>query len=225
MRKVTRRDFLKISGASVAAVAISDLGFDVAAAAEKVKECRIKNIKGIPTICPFCGGGCGLVAYSVLDPATNKFVETLSVEGDPDHPVNMGGACAKGAGIFQLRQVGTDVNPRRILKPKYRAAGSTQWVEKDWDWVLDQIAQKIKDTRDKTFVKTQQVDFPVLGPDGKPVMGPDGKPLLEKKEIIVNRTEAIASLGGAALDNEEAYLQSKMMRAMGLVFVEHQARI
>ena len=111
--KVTRRDFLKISGATAATFAITELGFDVATAAAKVKECRIKNIKGIPTICPYCGAGCGLVAYSVQDPASKKFVELLSIEGDPDHPINQGGACPKGNAIFQIRQIGpkyTDIN-------------------------------------------------------------------------------------------------------------------
>lgn len=226
--KVTRRDFLKISGASAATFAITELGFDVAPAYAKIRECRIKNVKGIPTICPYCGGGCGLVAFSVQDPSSKKFVELLSVEGDPDHPVNMGGNCSKGAAIFQLRQTGpayTDINPARVLKPRYRAPGSSKWEEKDWDWVLDEIAKKIKATREANFTKTQEVDFPVLDADGKPVLGADGKPQIEKKAIQVNRCEAIASLGGAALDNEEAYLQSKMMRSLGLVFIEHQARI
>jgi formate dehydrogenase major subunit len=228
--KVTRRDFLKISGATAATFAIVDLGFDVSKAAASVGECRIKNIKGIPTICPYCGCGCGLVAYSVLDSSTKKFVQLLSIEGDPDHPINQGAACPKGSAIFQLRQTGPDyvkdINPKRILKPRYRAAGSDKWEEKDWDWVLDKIVERVKETRDKNFTPTQEIEIPVLdAATGKPVLDADGKATVEKKTIIVNRTEAIASLGGAALDNEEAYLQSKFMRSLGVAFLEHQARI
>ena len=230
MVKVTRRDFLKISGATAATFAVAELGFDVSAAVAKARECRIKNIKGIPTICPYCGAGCGLVAYSVKDPASQKFVELLSIEGDPDHPINRGAACPKGAAIFQIRQTGPDyvkdINPKRVLKPRYRAAGSDKWEEKDWEWVLEEITKRIKATRDKYFAATQEIEVPVIDPaTGKPVLDPDGKELKEKKTITVNRTEAIASLGGAALDNEECYLQSKMMRALGVVFLEHQARI
>lgn len=228
--KVTRRDFLKISGATAATFAIADLGFDVSNAVASIGECRIKNVKGIPTICPYCGCGCGLVAYSVQDPSTKKFVELLSIEGDPDNPINQGAACPKGAAIFQLRQTGPDyvkdINPKRVLKPRYRAAGSDKWVEKDWDWVLDEIVKRIKTTRDAHFTPTQEIEVPVMdAATGKPVLGPDGKEVKEKKTITVNRTEAIASLGGAGLDNEEAYLQSKFMRSLGLAFIEHQARI
>lgn len=215
--KVTRRDFLKISGATAATFAIADLGFDVSKAAAKVEECRIKNVKGIPTICPYCGCGCGLMAYSVQDPATKKFVQLLSVEGDPDHPISQGGACPKGAALFQLRQIGpdyvNDINPKRLTKPLYRAPGSDKWEEKDWDWVLDEISKRVKTTRDQGFTLTQKVK--TKDEAGNEI----------EKEIPVYRTENIASLGGAALDNEECYLQTKMMRALGVVFLEHQARI
>jgi formate dehydrogenase major subunit len=228
--RVTRRDFLKISGASAGTFALVELGFNVAPALAQIDQARIKNIKGIPTICPFCGAGCGLLAFSVQDPVSKKFVQLLSVEGDPDHPVNLGGACPKGAGIFQLRQVGPDyikdVNPKRIQKPRYRAAGSDKWEEKEWNWVLDEIAKKIKDNRDKNLVATQELEVPVVDAStGKPMLDAGGKTITEKKTITVNRNEAMASLGGAALDNEEAYLQSKMMRSLGIVFLEHQARI
>lgn len=215
--KVSRRDFLKISGATAATFAIADLGFDVSAAVASVKECRIKNVKGIPTICPYCGCGCGLVAYSVQDPSTKKFVELLSVEGDPDHPINQGGACTKGSALFQLRQIGPDyekdINPKRLTKPLYRAPGSDKWEEKEWEWVLNEISKRVKTTRDQNFTLTQKV-----------ITKDDAGNEIEK-DVPVYRTEAIASLGGAALDNEECYLQIKMMRALGVVFVEHQARI
>ena len=119
------------------------------------------------------------------------------IEGDPDHPINRGAACAKGA---SMRQLSAD-NPWRLSNVLYRAPGGTDWEEKSWDWALDRIARKIKDTRDATFIEKDST----------------GK--------VVNRTEAIACLGGSALDNEECYLLVKLARALGLVYIEHHARI
>ena len=119
----------------------------------------------------------------------------ISIEGDPAHPVSEGTLCSKGAAGIQVVN-----NPRRLQKVLYRAPGGTAWEEKTWDWALPRIAAKVKATRDRTF-KTSV----------------NGR--------TVNRTEAIACLGGSALDNEEAYLLVKLMRALGLVYVEHQARL
>ncbi len=122
--------------------------------------------------------------------------KVINIEGDPDHPVNRGAACAKGA---SMRQLAAD-NPRRLSKVLYRAPGASGWEEKRWDWAIDRLAQLIKKTRDANWVAK------------------DGN-------YTVNRTEAVASIGGAALDNEECYLITKMSRALGLVYLEHQARI
>lgn len=125
----------------------------------------------------------------------------VNVEGDPDHPINQGSLCSKGMSIAQLNTVDGQVNAKRLQKVKYRAAGDNTWQEKDWDWALTEIAKRIKATRDQYFIQTDA----------------DGR--------TVNRLEAIASLGGAALDNEECSLIVKAMRALGLVYIEHQARI
>lgn len=109
--KVTRREFLKISGAAVATLPV--LGFDLTPAMAQTGEYRIKNIKPVPTICPYCGCGCGLVVHTAAD---GKVINT---EGDPDHPINQGATCAKGASVFQLHD-----NPRRMRKPLYRAPNS-----------------------------------------------------------------------------------------------------
>jgi formate dehydrogenase major subunit len=119
----------------------------------------------------------------------------VSIEGDRNHPINEGTLCSKGAAAAQVTN-----NPLRLKTPLYRAPGSDRWEEKSWDWVLPRIAERVKATRDASF----QTEV-------------DG--------IVVNRTEAIASLGGAALDNEECYLLAKAMRALGIVYLEHQARI
>ena len=119
----------------------------------------------------------------------------INTEGDPDHPINQGSLCSKGSALYQLAN-----NERRLQKPLYRAPKSDKFEEKSWDWVLDKIAANIRNTRDKSFIE-------------------------KENGITVNRTEAIASLGGAALDNEECYLLQKFMRSLGVVFLEHQARI
>jgi formate dehydrogenase major subunit len=126
---------------------------------------------------------------------STKAGTVVNIEGDPGHPVSEGTLCSKGASAIQVVN-----NPRRLKKVLYRAPRGTAWEEKSWDWALARIAARVKETRDKTF-KTAI----------------DGR--------VVNRTEAIASLGGSALDNEEAYLLVKLMRALGLVYVEHQARL
>jgi formate dehydrogenase major subunit len=125
----------------------------------------------------------------------------VSIEGDADHPVNRGVLCSKAQSMFQVRTVDGKLNPRRLTKVLYRAPNSSAWEEKTWDWALTEIAARVKKTRDASFVEK------------------------DKDGITVNRTEAIAQLGGSACDNEEAYLISKMNRGLGLVYTETQARI
>lgn len=119
----------------------------------------------------------------------------INTEGDPDHPINRGSLCSKGMSLYQVA-----VNERRMQKPLYRAPGSDHWEEKDWGWVLERIVEKVKATRDANF-------------------------LTQDNGIPANRTEAIACLGGALCNNEECYLLTKLMRSLGLVYLEHQARI
>ena len=121
--------------------------------------------------------------------------KVIHIEGDPGHPISEGTLCSKGAAGIQVVN-----NSRRLQKVLYRKPNGAAWEEKSWDWAFERIAARIKETRDKTF-KTAV----------------DGR--------VVNRTEAIACLGGSALDNEEAYLLAKLMRALGLVYLEHQARL
>src|SRR5688572_9735215 len=121
--------------------------------------------------------------------------KVINIEGDPGHPISEGTLCSKGASGIQVVN-----NSRRLQKVLYRAPGGKAWEEKSWDWTLGRIAARVKETRDKTFKTSVEGG-------------------------VVNRTEAIACLGGSALDNEEAYLLVKLMRALGLVYVEHQARL
>lgn len=195
---ISRRDFLKLSGVGAGGVVLYGvLGkpTSLTAAASTTPNIDLhKKIGETTTICPYDASGCGFLVG-----ADNGNI--VNVEGDPEHPINRGGACAKGASLAQLRTVDGKLNPRRLIKPKYRAPYASNWQEVEWDWAIDQIASKIKATRDAHWTATDEQNY------------------------TVNRTDAIASVGGAALDNEECYLLVKMLRTMGLVYVEHQARI
>ena len=199
---VSRRDFLKLSGSTVL---IATLGVNLDPAKAYARELRIKNARQTTTICPYCSVGCGLIVYA----ENGKVINT---EGDPDHPISEGTLCSKGASIMQLAH-----NDKRVKKPMYREPGGTAWKEVEWDWALDRIARLVKDTRDKNFKTVTKAKVKEKGPDGAEIM--------VEKEFVVNRTDSIAHVGSAALDNEECYLLQKLVRSWGLVFVEHQARI
>jgi formate dehydrogenase major subunit len=199
---VTRRDFLKISGGSVV---LGSLGINLDPAKAYAQGLRIKDAKQTYTVCPFCSVGCGIIVHT-------KDGKVVNTEGDPDHPINEGTLCSKGASLYQIIN-----NDKRLLKPRYRAAGASEWKEVEWDWTLDEIAKRVKDTRDRTFKATSKSKVKEKQPDGteKDV----------EKDFVVNRTDGIAHVGSAALDNEECYMLQKLMRSWGLVYIEHQARI
>ena len=185
----TRRRFLKTSGGLAGGAALAGLvGTEAVGAAGPVQPLR-RRIGETTSICPFCAVGCGLVAAA-------EGGRVINVEGDPDHPINEGALCSKGAGIAQISN-----SDRRLRDVWYRAPGATEWETKSWDWALDTIADRLKATRDQTWLAT------------------------DAQGRKVNRTEAIASLGSAAIDNEECYVLVKAMRALGLVYIEHCARL
>ncbi len=119
----------------------------------------------------------------------------IKVEGDPEHPISKGDLCPKGQAMAQIHQVDGKLNPYRLTTPLYRAPNSTQWEEKSWEWMIDTIARRVKATRDANF------------------------------NAKAGRAEALASLGGGELDNEECYILSKMDRALGITYMEHCARL
>lgn len=198
---VSRRDFLKLSGAGMAA---TTLGLSISPIEAKADDLSIRHAKETTTICPYCSVGCGMIVHTLGGNIVN-------VEGDPDHPINEGALCPKGSSVYQLRD-----NKARITQPMYRAAGAAAWQEVTWEWALDEIAKKTKATRDATFLATNKIKVK------EKVAGVE----VEKEvEAVVNRTMGIASVGSAALDNEECYLYQKFLRGLGLVYIEHQARI
>lgn len=196
--ELNRRDFLKLSGASmVGAVALASI-YDTKPAEAAAREFPLaERVKETNTICCYCSVGCG----AIVTTWKNEQGEHIRIEGDPDHPINQGSLCPKGMAMYQIHEVDGQINPHRLTRPLYRAPRSNEFVEKDWDWALAEIAARVKKHRDENLITAYE----------------DG--------TIVNRNERMASLGGGELDNEECYLLVKMNRALGLVYVEHCARL
>ena len=195
MATVSRRGFLSLAGIGTAGVLVgSELGFDLAQATQIKQQLRIAGATESHSVCPYCAVGCSLIAYTRK--AADGSVKVLQIEGDPDSPVNEGRLCPKGATAMQLA-----TSDRRVEQPLYRAPGATAWQKMSWDDMLDKLAHRIKDSRDRTFVTT------------------------DKKGNLVNRTDGIAFAGGATFSNEEGYLAAKVMRSLGLVYLEQQARV
>lgn len=190
--KLKRRDFLKLTGGTVAVTAFGGLGFDLTPVHAKAEAAKLAGTKQTTSVCCYCSVGCGLIV-STADGGKGRAV---NVEGDPDHPINEGALCPKGASISQLGE-----NDRRLQKVLYRAPYSDKWEEKSWDFALERIAKLTKEARDATF---------------------EAK---DAKGQVVNRVNGIASVGSAAMDNEECWIYQAMLRAMGLTYIEHQARI
>ena len=203
---VTRRDFLRTSaGGGFALGGLLSLGTDLRAAHSEVRSLKIANAREVPSVCPYCAVGCGQIV-SVRDG------KIINIEGNPESPISRGTLCPKGAATYQLA-----VNPLRMTKVWYRAPGAKDWDKtKTLDWAMDRIAHLVKETRDRTFVEERDTDL-----TGQPLRDKDGKTVKKR----VNHTPAIASLGGATMDNEWNYVQCKLMRALGVVFLENQARI
>jgi len=196
--ELSRRDFLKITGAgtagAAAAVALSTIPDERALAKHFPLDGRGEET---PTICCYCSVGCGALVIQWTDEHGEVH---RKIEGDPDHPINKGSLCPKGQAMYQIHEVDGEINDQRVTKPLYRAPYSSEWVEKTWDEILDMIAARVKKTRDDRLVTT----------DGTKT---------------VNRNEGMGSFGGGELDNEECYLLAKMSRALGVVYLEHCARL
>jgi formate dehydrogenase major subunit len=192
---LTRRQVLRGGAASAAALGIYALGFD-AAVAEATTVKRHLRIEGATVSHSVCPYCAVGCGLLAYTRKNGNGVELLQIEGNPDSPVNEGTLCPKGASSMELA-----VSRRRLTNPLYRAPGADKWKRVSWDFVLDKLARNIKASRDRTFVTK------------------------DDEGNVVNRTEGIAFAGGAAFSNEEGYLSAKLMRGLGLVYVEQQARV
>ena len=196
---VTRRDFLRTSAAGGFSLGgLLAPGIDLHAAQTQARRLKIADAKEVPSVCPYCAVGCGQIV-------SVRGGQIVNIEGNPESPISRGTLCPKGAATYQLA-----VNPLRVTQVWYRPPGATEWDKtKTLDWAMNRIAELTQKTRDATFRKWWQASDAA----GEPV---------QKR---VNHTLAIASLGGATMDNEWNYVQCKLMRALGVVFIENQARI
>jgi len=192
---VTRRTFIRVGGAAAAGLAMSGCAgmvWGMAPVKSYAHDLKFENGKETSTICCYCAVGCGAIVHT----SKKHGGRTLYIEGDPDHVINRGALCSKGASIKQLCE-----NEKRILEPMRRAPYSDKWEKISWERALSEIAKKVKKTRDATFVRVND------------------------KNEVVNRTTGMASVGSAALDNEECWIYQSLLRSLGLVYIEHQARI
>jgi formate dehydrogenase major subunit len=189
---ISRREFLGYSagaGAGTALGGLIGLGASLAPARARAQALRIGDSRTVPSICPFCSVGCTTLVHV-------KDGEIINIEGDPRSPHNEGTLCPKGAATYQLHK-----NPNRPTRALYRRPGATDWEVVDLEWAMDRVAERVKQTREETFIDRL----------------PDG--------TTANCTPAIFSLGGATLANEWNHLHQKLMRGLGIVAIENQARI
>jgi formate dehydrogenase major subunit len=193
---MNRRDLLK-GTAATAGAAMGGVALVAEKSEAEVKQPKLAGTEVFTTACNFCSCGCGMLAHV-------KDGKLVNIEGDPDHIINEGALCSKGAAVIAAHE-----SDRRLRQPMYRAPGSDRWQPISWDEALDKFARRIKETRDAFWIGNEKLKDPA----GNPV------------DYAVNRTDAVAFLGGAQNTNEECYLISKMSRLLGTVQVEHQARL
>jgi formate dehydrogenase major subunit len=195
---LTRRHFLKLSGASLAGSTFAVLGFGAAgvAVAAAVRQFKLAHATETRNTCTYCSVACGILIYSMGDGAKNARSDIIHIEGDPDHPVNRGTLCPKGSALLDIVHA-----PTRLKVPRYRPPGASAFKEVSWDFALDRIARLMKEDRDKNFIARNP------------------------KGVTVNRWTTTGMLAASASSSETAYLTWKVARSLGMVVFDNQARV
>lgn len=193
---MNRRQFFRVSGAGLAASSLVALGFSPTAALAETRHFKLARTTETRSTCPYCSVSCGLIMYSLGDRAKNVKSTLIHVEGDPDHPVNRGTLCPKGAGVLDMIQ-----SPNRVRTPQVREPGSNEWKRISWDEALTRVAKRMKADRDANFIKAND------------------------KGVTVNRWNSTGFLISSASSNESGYLSVKIARGLGIVTLDTQARI
>ncbi len=193
---MNRRHFFRVSGAGLVGSSLVALGFSPTQALAQTRNFKLSQTTETRSTCPYCSVSCGVIMYTLGDNAKNNKPALVHVEGDPDHPVNRGTLCPKGAGLADMIN-----SPNRLKYPEVREPGGKEWKRISWDDALTRIARHMKADRDKNFV-TQNA-----------------------KGVTVNRWNTTGMLVSSASSNEAGYLSVKMLRAMGMVSLDTQARI
>jgi formate dehydrogenase major subunit len=192
---VTRRQFVKVAAGGLAGSSLAALGFSPTRALAEVRQFKLTRTSETRNTCPYCSVGCGVILYGLGDKAKNARTEIIHVEGDPDHPVNRGTLCPKGAGLLDFIQ-----SPNRLKYPEYRGPGETEWKRVSWEFAVNRIARLMKDDRDQNFVQ-------------------------RSGDVTVNRWTSVAFLAASASSNEAGYITNKVIRAMGMTALDNQARV
>lgn len=196
MTDLTRRQFLTYTGSSLAGSSLALLGFSPGKALAEVREFKLLRATETRNTCPYCSVSCGVLMYSLGDKSKNARSSIFHIEGDPDHPVNRGTLCPKGAGLIDFIH-----SPSRLQYPEYRAPGSDRWQRISWDDALGRIARLLKQDRDANFVQKNA----------------DG--------LSVNRWLTTGMLAASASSNEVGYLTHKVVRSLGILAFDNQARV
>lgn len=196
MLQMSRRQFLKVTATSLAGSSLALMGFAPDAALAEVRQYKLARATETRNTCPYCSVGCGILMYGLGDGAKNVTSSIFHIEGDPDHPVNRGTLCPKGASLVDFIH-----SPSRLQYPEYRAAGAKEWTRMSWDDALDRIAKLMKDDRDANLVEKTA----------------DGK--------TVNRWLTTGMLAASAGSNEVGYLTHKVVRSQGMLVFDNQARV
>lgn len=196
MEQISRRQFFKVTGATLASSSMALMGFSPREVMAEVRQYKLAATIVARQTCTYCSVGCGILMYSLGDGTPNARRSVIHVEDDPDHPVNRGTLCPKGAGLLDFIN-----SPNRLLHPEYRAPGSDRWQRISWDEALDRIARLLKDDRD--------ANFQARTADGK----------------VVNRWLTTGMLAASAASNEAGYMTHKVARSWGLLAFDNQARV
>jgi formate dehydrogenase major subunit len=196
---MNRRHFLRVSGAGLVGSSLVALGFSPTAALAETRNFKLARTTETRSTCPYCSVSCGMVMYTLGDKSKNVKTTIVHVEGDPDHPVNRGTLCPKGAGVMDMIQ-----SPNRVKQPQVREAGAKEWKTLSWDEALTRVATHLKADRDANLVKTVEKDG---------------------RTITVNRWNTTGFLLSSAASNESGYLSVKVARGLGMVSLDTQARI
>ncbi len=194
--QLTRRQFFKVCTAGLGSSSIAAMGFAPEMALAEIREFKLLRTTETRNTCPYCSVSCGLLMYSIGDKAKNVKSEIIHIEGDPDHPVNRGTLCPKGAGLLDFVH-----SPNRLKYPEYRAAGSKEWKRISWEEAFNRIARHVKDDRDKNFVAKNA------------------------EGATVNRWLTTGFLAASASSNESGYLTHKIVRSLGILGFDNQARV
>ena len=196
--QLSRRGFIKITAAGLAASSLGALGFggDGEALAAAVRPFKLTAATETRNTCTYCSVACGILIYTLGDRAKNAVSDVIHIEGDPDHPVNRGTLCPKGSALLDIVH-----SPGRLKVPKYRAPGASEFKEVTWDFALDRIAKLMKEDRDENFIPFNR----------------DG--------TTVNRWLSTGMLAASASSNETSYITWKVARALGMVVFDNQARV